>query len=1197
MKAAGILILAVLVSLFFAPSALAGAVELIEDDIGDLRYVSTSHDSDGNPTVSYEKGGETYKVSLLSHSSRINTRMLVLNKYWETVEEVDGSFIAHYPASYYQHIYYYCRGNYIFKFDTPGFDSDLFEAYLMLYPSDILEPRADSPAAGDPTRELNFREEQEYYTAGYILPQLFDYNHFVAIMERPDLIENGVLDIEGLMEETGLEISQSHEFRTRDGNDYFRDESGDRVILIWFSGDLVFYANFGTGGGADIVDAYFEENPSELDKGDYHFGEGAPETQPGPQAAGTGSNILRLNLRVDTPEEEFYFWAHIYDGPDSTMSADLPLNGSDYGHQPYPARVILTVPRQDGHVYYDEYYGEIGLVPEEMGEINVLFNKKVDIDVSGFPETAVGEAIHVLEIRSRESTCMDTAYSGGVFDDMIGKSDDGLGTYLPAFPESYHIVLHRGEDYPRIYRDVELAHGDTVKADANDVYVNGRRLEPVSYNMGSYRGSEDLYSKLLNTVCYRLGSGERIETGPAEIPANLTANLTSVDLKFTALDKHTETDIPWALVMHNEEMLGITDRNGMFSQTIEAEGGEAPRITLLKMGYKPLNVEVRDGWQTVYMEQTHGLFEVPEGYERYVNTDEIYGWVKSGSSVNEEYVDIHPQEAKLRRYSFPISSGERVEALKAVMAKVRDKENPLMVYDDECMDDKTKYTAECEAWHPSDYTILESGSGVCSDYATLAVSFANSYNIPTRRISVAWVKDTWKTYFTFIPGVEPDMAYHAFSEVYLPGDGWTQFDIGWNALDDPCRYARSSECFVYALAEKDTENEVDRIGVYKCGAYCLDESIEIVLEYCGDTPILECLATLLTADMAPGSGNLVEVDIELSEDSAAFTYMEKLDPGISGAVLDAYRNGEIDEEKAASYMWERAKKGFPGAAEPLDMGLAVDTANSMMGIEFRVERPEKNFMYTFTSWENVYDVTLTVPKSSRAVLPFPGSREAGAESVTYTFSFTEPGEHALHAIFEHSSAVVSGHPVSGALAEVLADRTGSVHYRLDNNQASVLSAIRSGGFEYVYIVDDYGYVPYSLDESLEGYGLKVVRFDGLVRSSAETAAGFWQSSGEVSIADVYDYESVEEARDYALEKGIPLLFTEPEGTPGIVQEAIRLLGASRLTVKDPNQKLSGGPVLPVVGGDWTWAVVFAALIVIGGLGYIFIIRPGKLPGI
>ena len=73
--------------------------------------------------------------------------------------------------------------------------------------------------------------------------------------------------------------------------------------------------------------------------------------------------------------------------------------------------------------------------------------------------------------------------------------------------------------------------------------------------------------------------------------------------------------------------------------------------------------------------------------------------------------------------------------------------------------------------------ILESGQGVCQDYAHVMIAIARSWGVPARYVSGYLFADTEA-------GEAPESATHAWVECLLPDLGWTSFDPTNRSIPD-----------------------------------------------------------------------------------------------------------------------------------------------------------------------------------------------------------------------------------------------------------------------------------------------------------------------------------------------------------------------------------------------------------------------------
>lgn len=104
---------------------------------------------------------------------------------------------------------------------------------------------------------------------------------------------------------------------------------------------------------------------------------------------------------------------------------------------------------------------------------------------------------------------------------------------------------------------------------------------------------------------------------------------------------------------------------------------------------------------------------------------------------------------------------------------------------------KPGYLPDCDQ-------ILESGRGICFDYASLLASMLRSVDVPTKLVTGY---------------VAPDYLYHAWNEVYLEGTGWIRISKfystykegeGWIRMDPTFAASMRSSSKAFKFIEKDT---------------------------------------------------------------------------------------------------------------------------------------------------------------------------------------------------------------------------------------------------------------------------------------------------------------------------------------------------------------------------------------------------------
>lgn len=107
--------------------------------------------------------------------------------------------------------------------------------------------------------------------------------------------------------------------------------------------------------------------------------------------------------------------------------------------------------------------------------------------------------------------------------------------------------------------------------------------------------------------------------------------------------------------------------------------------------------------------------------------------------------------------------------------------------------------------------ILDMGRGRCADYTNVYLALLRTAGIPSRRVS-GWVVSDWEppTGWEFIVGETPEgkaIAGHAWSQVYLPGEGWISVDPTHGYFENlPYEIYRSIEqTWIDSLAAYESE--------------------------------------------------------------------------------------------------------------------------------------------------------------------------------------------------------------------------------------------------------------------------------------------------------------------------------------------------------------------------------------------------------
>ena len=115
---------------------------------------------------------------------------------------------------------------------------------------------------------------------------------------------------------------------------------------------------------------------------------------------------------------------------------------------------------------------------------------------------------------------------------------------------------------------------------------------------------------------------------------------------------------------------------------------------------------------------------------------------------------------------------------------------------------------------PTSEEVLESRTGQCRDYANVYLALTRTAGMPARRVS-GWVVSTWQppAGWEFIVGTTPDgkpIGGHAWTQVYLPDEGWTPVDPTANRFQNLGYeiYKQMEQTWIDALAGYETGREL-----------------------------------------------------------------------------------------------------------------------------------------------------------------------------------------------------------------------------------------------------------------------------------------------------------------------------------------------------------------------------------------------------
>jgi len=115
---------------------------------------------------------------------------------------------------------------------------------------------------------------------------------------------------------------------------------------------------------------------------------------------------------------------------------------------------------------------------------------------------------------------------------------------------------------------------------------------------------------------------------------------------------------------------------------------------------------------------------------------------------------------------------------------------------------------------PTSEEVLESRTGQCRDYANVYLALTRTAGMPARRVS-GWVVSTWQppAGWEFVVGTTPEgkpIGGHAWTQVYLPDEGWVPVDPTANRFQDLGYeiYKQMEQTWIDALAGYETAREL-----------------------------------------------------------------------------------------------------------------------------------------------------------------------------------------------------------------------------------------------------------------------------------------------------------------------------------------------------------------------------------------------------
>lgn len=597
-------------------------------------------------------------------------------------------------------------------------------------------------------------------------------------------------------------------------------------------------------------------------------------------------------------------------------------------------------------------------------------------------------------------------------------------------------------------------------------------------------------------------------------------------IRIKVIDPLLSKPISRSKIYINDVLKGMANDNGIFEAELYS-GRYSMLVTAKGYANKTQYIAVEENKRLdveVLLSQTLEMrFEIPEGYEKFVYASKA------------AKTDIHPHEKRLRSYSFPLYSTNKEDVAKDLIHVV----DNFLVYTKAPEVCWTNYYDGCVSWHRSDYKVIETGKGVCYDWATLGTSFTDSYGIPAR-----YVHGCWKS--ISLTG-EKKGSCHAWQEVYLPElGGWKHLDTLWNEFDNPCVYASgmSVKCVSGFGAYNPDTGKYDDLGTYLCGKEC-DK------DYVKNKNHLETFEE-------EGSGYHYRYNVNLNQKTADVRFTAELDQLESKQIREAYEKGTFNEETVEQALLDMISPQFEDLGEIDDVKLSIENREDdslliIVSIDFNLafsddELSQFRHEFTITQYSDV-NYTLKTPLKVISISPAPNTKR----DKQFNWFFDSSGTHIIDAQFmpEKIGFIVYNDPILKSAVEATAKKLNAKVYSKED-----IEVITSEAVSKIHVLGGYTDISSDIEEKLKNEGIQPQRFIGdEIDSSVELALMFW-SETDVVIADVYDYDSVKSAEEYAIQEEMPLLLIKNDAVPKNVENAIKQLKVEVIHLSDPNDRFT-----------------------------------------
>ncbi len=447
---------------------------------------------------------------------------------------------------------------------------------------------------------------------------------------------------------------------------------------------------------------------------------------------------------------------------------------------------------------------------------------------------------------------------------------------------------------------------------------------------------------------------------------------------------------------------------------------------------------------------------------------------------------------------------------------------------------KRKCDGKCEAWHASDYEIINKEEGVCEDWAVLSVSFASSYGLPARYVTV------WKQVWNESAQKWQDGGGHALLEVFnATGNGtWIHLDTLWGEFNNPFKYDNS----------KGWEGEVFRACAYypngtlmedvtwkyskiHASGNCWNYSGKAYMGTSNISNNADNFTLPQTSESPPGDlpsnfipGNRTYKITIKTNTTAEFNAIIQLSSIGTDTINVKYNNGTLNYTELKQEIIETIGLENITPTELTINNLNDTSKQVILNANFDIQIMNYTFNHEFITSQ--FDRLKYIVNSNvdvEFVNPSPDNSENG---FAWNFDANNPGSHEIRAYLTKPKTYfvlpsgVSVSKVRQMLADVVANKINGTVIT-ENNITNISNA------DVTYILGDYFEISSEQERQIQNRSRETYRITGSdVLLSKQLAPMFWQDTSNAVTVHPDNYNEVELAKNYSIQQKSPLILTD-----------------------------------------------------------------------